>query len=1075
MSRLLLPDSEQIALATVDLRSAFKQPGVIGELCTVLTSSGQVQVRQYAAVLLRKKFYKPKSWLKHSKPERDLLKNGVLTSLLSEQEASVRLALIQLVGCLARHELGQGGGGWTELMELIQQRISSQVGAERVLGVMLVSILAEVAGEQVKRSLKDFLGLFSKTLQDSELEVCFHTIIAMTHFVQRTSSDEVVLFQQLIPAVLVKIEQIAAADQDKAIVAIDIFDELIESEVAIVVPHIKPMVELCLKFAQDKDSNVEDGLKIKAVTFLGRLTRLKKKTIVKHKLYIPMIQIIFEVMVNQEIDEEDEETEDEDEDTPALAASQSLDILALNLPPEKYISALLAQIQPALESPNPKAQRAAYQAIAVSAEGCQEYIRTKYLSSFLEIMGRGIRHPTTMVRNSALYMLGQFSEYIQPEISNHANDILPVLLEYLDNSYATLKPGEKAPSTVSRIFYALETFCENLEEKLVPHLELIMSRAIIALQGNFSVRIQELSISMIGAAANATKGAVVPYLERVWPCLEHYLTMQHNDDTEVLLTQAMSTLGVLARAVGQENFSREFAEKCIKIGMELVQNNDNPDVRKCAYALFGAVASVVKEEMASVMPVCVNLMLKSIQSTEGISIETEENNTSLPLEDLSDEEDIEADDDKDQETDLDGLKSMSVQNEYVAEKECAVIALKDLSVECGAAFYPYLPQATEEVATLLDYPDYDVRCAAIDATTHFLIAYYKSGSNEGRDLFMKGIQALVARLCEAVVEEEEHQIVIAALDAITELLKECKDGVTGVQGHSEMIVTCVRKIMKGECACQDAAEAEGGDEGDEDEEAEQDEMLFEYAGEVLPNLGRALTPATFAPYFESLLSMLLKKTNKHCTVAERSFAVGAIADSMEPLAGALGPFHQNLVPFFIEMLKDSEDDVRNNAVYGLGEVVLWGGEDAVAHYTLILATLSKLLGHEKSPRVIDQVVGAVSRFVIANLVKVPVDDIVPAVLANLPLKEDLDEYEIVFKFFLTLFSAGHALTIQCLPKMLVCSSHFTTAHRVNKVKTSPLVSQLLKAMAGSFGPQMEMAMAELPSEQKEIIARILES
>jgi len=326
-----------------------------------------------------------------------------------------------------------------------------------------------------------------------------------------------------------------------------------------------------------------------------------------------------------------------------------------------------------------------------------------------------------------------------------------------------------------------------------------------------------------------------------------------------------------------------------------------------------------------------------------------------------------------------------------------------------------------------------------------------------------------------VVEEEEHQIVIAALDAITELLKECKEGVTGVQGHSEMIVTCVRKIMKGECACQDAAEAEGGDEGDEDEEAEQDEMLFEYAGEVLPNLGRALTPATFAPYFESLLSMLLKKTNKHCTVAERSFAVGAIADSMEPLAGALGPFHQNLVPFFVEMLKDSEDDVRNNAVYGLGEVVMWGGEDLVPHYTLILATLSKLLGHEKSPRVIDQVVGAVSRFVIANLAKVPVDDIVPAVLANLPLKEDLDEYEIVFKFFLTLFSAGHALTIQCLPKMLVCSSHFTTAYGVDKGKTSPLVSQLMKAMAGSFGPQMEMAMAELPSEQKEIIARILES
>ena len=56
----------------------------------------------------------------------------------------------------------------------------------------------------------DFLGLFCNTLQDAELEVCFHTIVAMKDFVQRTGSDEVNLFQQLVPGVLVKIEQIAA-------------------------------------------------------------------------------------------------------------------------------------------------------------------------------------------------------------------------------------------------------------------------------------------------------------------------------------------------------------------------------------------------------------------------------------------------------------------------------------------------------------------------------------------------------------------------------------------------------------------------------------------------------------------------------------------------------------------------------------------------------------------------------------------------------------------------------------------------------------------------------------------------
>ena len=40
-------------------------------------------------------------------------------------------------------------------------------------------------------------------------------------------------------------------------------------------------------------------------------------------------------------------------------------------------------------------------------------------------------------------MLGQFSEYIQPEISNYAGDILPVLFTYLDTAFTTLQPGVK--------------------------------------------------------------------------------------------------------------------------------------------------------------------------------------------------------------------------------------------------------------------------------------------------------------------------------------------------------------------------------------------------------------------------------------------------------------------------------------------------------------------------------------------------------------------------------------------------------------------------------------------------------
>ena len=60
------------------------------------------------------------------------------------------------------------------------------------------------------------------------------------------------------------------------------------------------------------------------------------------------------------------------------------------------------------------------------------------------------------------------------------------------------------------------------------------------------------------------------------------------------------------------------------------------------------------------------------------------------------------------------------------------------------------------------------------------------------------------------------------------------------------------------------------------------------------------------------------------------------------------------------------------------------------------------------------------------------EELVNGMVSHLPLKEDLEEYELVFKAFLTLFNAGHAVTPQCIPKIVESAAHFTTAHNVEK-------------------------------------------
>ena len=47
-----------------------------------------------------------------------------------------------------------------------------------------------------------------------------------------------------------------------------------------------------------------------------------------------------------------------------------------------------------------------------------------------------------------------------------------------------------------------------------------------------------------------------------------------------LQTQAVDTLGMLARTIGKNNFM-PLAEECIQLGLKLISELDDPDLRRC--------------------------------------------------------------------------------------------------------------------------------------------------------------------------------------------------------------------------------------------------------------------------------------------------------------------------------------------------------------------------------------------------------------------------------------------------------------------------------------------------------------
>ena len=68
------------------------------------------------------------------------------------------------------------------------------------------------------------------------------------------------------------------------------------------------------------------------------------------------------------------------------------------------------------------------------------------------------------------------------------------------------------------------------------------------------------------------------------------------------------------------------------------------------------------------------------------------------------------------------------------------------------------------------------------------------------------------------------------------------------------------------------------------------------------------------------------QVGKNCTPAEKSFGVGSTAECLESLAGHLNNYVEPLLTMFLGMTKDEDEDVRNNAVYGAGELALHGGQ-----------------------------------------------------------------------------------------------------------------------------------------------------
>lgn len=424
LGQLLTPGTEAIRGSEAALSRALSQPQFVVDLCAQLQGSSLAQVRQLAAVLVRRRINA--HWPKLDVAVRTQLQAMLIAQLPVEPERPVRRSMTSVVGVIARYALPRGE--WPELLGFLSQCAQSATAEHRELAMVLLSALLE-STEVVESTLKPHFSVLSTTLQtllaDHQNPPVRRAALKAVSAWCGVLDEEVDarVLKPLVPPMLELCQASAAtSDEDTLTLAFSILYDLIEAQATFVNSHLPAILELALAVATSGAMEVDT--RVAALNLVGCALHHKKKTILKHKLVGGVTAKLLEACATVDASGAIEDDDDDDEVSVHRRSAQVLHTLGLSLPSKHAVPAVLEQVRLHHCDSQLAWRRAVLVALAMTAEGCAEAYAGS-LDALLPVVFAGCKDGAQPVREAACICIGQFAQYLQPEIIGHYEQVLP--------------------------------------------------------------------------------------------------------------------------------------------------------------------------------------------------------------------------------------------------------------------------------------------------------------------------------------------------------------------------------------------------------------------------------------------------------------------------------------------------------------------------------------------------------------------------------------------------------------------------------------------------------------------------
>ena len=186
-----------------------------------------------------------------------------------------------------------------------------------------------------------------------------------------------------------------------------------------------------------------------------------------------------------------------------------------------------------------------------------------------------------------------------------------------------------------------------------------------------------------------------------------------------------------------------------------------------------------------------------------------------------------------------------------------------------------------------------------------------------------------------------------------------------------------------------------------DETSEFDWATIDSALDVLIGVAKALG-RDFDKIWKEFEKPLLKFASGSDS-KERSTSVGVIAECIRAMGPAITPFTTTLLKTILHRMSDEDPQTKSNAAFaaGLLQEKSTNDQEILKAFPTILSKLEPLLSTEEA-RCKDNAAGCVSRMIMKHPSKIPIAQVLPALIDILPLREDFEENEPIYDMIVKL-------------------------------------------------------------------------